>query len=42
MGTGPSSLFLGGVSGPFSAVSGGLGYRTWGGVGMRPQGALWI
>lgn len=43
MGTEPSSLFLGGVSGPFSAASGGLGYRTWlDVVGVRRWIALWI
>ena len=43
MGTEPLSLFLGRISGPFSAVSGGPGDGTWlDGVGLRPWVALWI
>lgn len=43
MGTELLSLFLGRISGPFSAVSGGPGDEIWlEGVGLRPWVALWI
>lgn len=43
MGTELLSLFLGRISGPFSAVSGSPGDEIWlDGVGLRPWVALWI
>lgn len=43
MGTELLSLFLGRISGPFSAVSGGPGDEIWlEGVGLRPWVVLWI
>jgi len=43
MGTELLSLFLGRISGPFPAVSGGSGDGTWlDGVGLGLHVALWI